>query len=162
MNKLTSKDSITSLSEKVLNDLSRQPLKKNKSSLYNKVTTSVARFFSVAFENLLKMFEGGSPQEIMMEGFQEWKDEETLTGKKISFQVGQKVVVNNISSLGTYKGFHVGDVAKVVALVSDNGVEKLSLFNPKWIAVDDDLGLGYVTVDPKACMVEILSVKSGG
>lgn len=129
------------------------------SSTYNKVTTSVARFFSVAFENILKMFEGGSSQEIMMERFKEWKDEETLTGKKISFQVGQKVVVNNISSLGTYKGFHVGDVAKVVALISEDGVEKLKLFNPKWIAVGEKLELGFVIVDPQECLVEIIGVK---
>lgn len=135
-------------------------------SMYTKVTTSVAHFFGVslinALKNFVKIFDGGSPQDIMMEKFQEWKDEETISGKKLNFQVGQRVIINNVSSFEKYRGFHVGDVAKIVALVSDDGVEKLSLFNPKWIAVDGDLGLGYVTVDPKACMVEILGVKSGG
>lgn len=136
------------------------------SSSFNKVTTSVAHFFRVslinALKNFVKIFDGGSPQDIMMEKFQEWKDEETISGKKLNFQVGQRVIINNVSSFEKYRGFHVGDVAKIVALINDNGVEKLSLFNPKWIAVDDDLGLGFVTVDPQACMVEIIGVKSGG
>lgn len=127
-------------------------------SPFNKVTTSVARFFSVAFKNLLSIFEGGSPQDIMMDRFKEWgeeKESETLN-YKVNFQVGQRVTINDVSCFEKYRGFHVGDVAKITKLINDQGVEKLALFNPKWITSADELGLGCVIVDPKACMVEVI------
>ncbi|QVG64388.1 hypothetical protein Bestia_00155 [Acinetobacter phage Bestia] len=132
------------------------------SSICNKVTTSVARFFRVAFKNFLSMFEGGSPQDIMRDRFQEWHEDVSLANKKVTYQVGQRVTINNVSYFEKYRGFHAGDVAKITKLINENGVEKLALFNPKWITAKDELGLGCVIIDPKKCMVEIVGVKSGG
>lgn len=131
-------------------------------SSFNKVTTSVARFFRVAFKNFLSMFEGGSPQDIMRDRFQEWHEDVSLANKKVTYQVGQRVTINNVSYFEKYRGFHAGDVAKITKLINENGIEKLALFNPKWITAKDELGLGCVIVDPKKCMAEIVGVKSGG
>ena len=166
MNKLTSKDSITSLSEKVLNDISRQPLKKNKSSLYDKVTTSVAHFFHVAFENFIKIFEGGSPQDIMREKFQEWheedkKDEFDILNYKSNFHLGQRVIINNSEHIPFFRGVKDGHVAKIVALSVDiNGKEVVGLFNPLWVCTREDLSMNYLNVDPKKCQLEVVGVKS--
>lgn len=127
-------------------------------SSFNKVTTSVARFFGVAFENLLKMFDGGSPQEIMMERFQEWKDEETLTGKKISFQVGQKVIINKVDHIPLFRGIREGHVAKIVGFTEDlQGNVVVSLFNPSWISTSEDSGMHVYNVDPEKCQLEVVS-----
>ncbi|AIW02869.1 hypothetical protein [Acinetobacter phage P577] len=132
------------------------------SSICNKVTTSVARFFRVAFKNFLSMFKGGSPQDIMRDRFKEWHEDVNLANKKVTYQVGQRVTINDVSYFEKYRGFHAGDVAKITKLINEDGVEKLALFNPKWITAKDELGLGCVIVDPKKCMVEIVGVKSGG
>lgn len=131
-------------------------------SSFNKVTTSVARFFRVAFKNFLSMFEGGSPQDIMRDRFKEWHEDVNLANKKVTYQVGQRVTINDVSYFEKYRGFHAGDVAKITKLINEDGVEKLALFNPKWITAKDELGLGCVIVDPKKCMVDIVGVKSGG
>lgn len=131
-------------------------------SSFNKVTTSVARFFRVAFKNFLSMFEGGSPQDIVRDRFKEWHEDVNLANKKVTYQVGQRVTINDVSYFEKYRGFHAGDVAKITKLINQDGVEKLALFNPKCITAKDELGLGCVIVDPKKCMVEIVGIKSGG
>lgn len=98
----------------------------------------------------------------MREKFQEWHEEVSLANKKVAYQVGQRVTINDVSYFEKYRGFHAGDVAKITKLINEDGVEKLALFNPKWITAKDELGLGCVIVDPKECLVEIIGVKSGG
>jgi len=131
------------------------------SSTYNKVTTSVARFFSVAFKNFLSMFEGGSPQDILMERFQEWKEEEKESealNYKVNFQVGQRVTVNNVDHIPLFRGIREGHVAKIVAITEDiQGDVVISLFNPSWISTSEDSGMHVYNVDPKKCQLEVVS-----
>lgn len=129
------------------------------SSNYNKVTTSVARFFNIAFKNFLSMFEGGSPQDIMMDRFKEWgeeKESETLN-YKVNFQVGQRVTINSVDHIPLFRGIREGHVAKIVALAEDvNGNVIVSLFNPSWVSTSEDFGMNVYSVDPKKCQLEIV------
>lgn len=128
-------------------------------SSFNKVTTSVARFFSVAFKNLLSIFECGGHQDIMMDRFKEWgeeKESETLN-YKVNFQVGQRVTINSVDHIPLFRGIREGHVAKIVAMAEDvNGNVIISLFNPSWVSTSEDFGMNVYSVDPKKCQLEVV------